>query len=328
MTKTKRARPPAPHNAPQVLYCRPEQLRTHPHNLRRCYPEAQVREMAASIKAAGGVLVALRIVPNGSAGAYFVVDGNMRLAGARHLGPECPDLKCELVDDTEAEQLLAMAITAKVRYEPDPISEALHYQRLIEQGYKPSAIAAATGIGAATICARLRWLECAREIQDLVAEGRLPRDVRVAEALLAIPDATMRVKLAQRLARDGVGIHAIVRACARAVELLRHPPEDGGAKTAAPALELARRRTRGHPVPQVVAAEPMRLASFHVCGACEVKLTQFPRVMEPALECLTHTAGDTCGACNVRQVRDACNLCPLVDFLRRLLEGQAPAGGQ
>ena len=89
--------------------------------------------MAESIRAANGVIQAMIVTPSDKEGNYFVIDGNVRLHGARVLGMECPKLKCEVVSTPMAQQMLAMIITAKFRYEPDPISEALHYKRLQEE---------------------------------------------------------------------------------------------------------------------------------------------------------------------------------------------------
>lgn len=162
----------------RLLYLYPDALLTHPKNLRRFYPENYVREMAESIKNAKGVYEPLLIVPNGKPGKYFVVDGNIRLAGGRLLGKDCPPLECKVMRQNEAEQLLTMIITAKFRYDPDPISEALHYKRLIdEEGYSPSKIARATGIAVTTVDNRLKLLTLEPEIQELIGNFKLPAGI-------------------------------------------------------------------------------------------------------------------------------------------------------
>lgn len=50
----------------KLLYLSPDNLLIHPKNLRRFYPEDQVREMAGSIRSGKGVLQAMLIVPNGT----------------------------------------------------------------------------------------------------------------------------------------------------------------------------------------------------------------------------------------------------------------------
>ena len=88
-------------------------LSHHPRNMRRFYPEAQVAEMAASMKARG-LEQALIVVPNGKRGQYWVVDGNLRLEGARRLGNHCSALKCEVRTRAAADQLLTMAVTNRL----------------------------------------------------------------------------------------------------------------------------------------------------------------------------------------------------------------------
>lgn len=191
------------HPAGWLFFCPPDGLRIHPDNMRRFYPPEQVREMANSIKANGGVLQALLVIPDPDwAGGYLVVDGNMRLMGARELGADCPPLKCEVIEADRARQLLIMATTSAVHYPKDPISEALHYKRLIGEGFTRRDIARQMGVVESTIVSRLKLLELDEPIQRFVANGKLPKDQLLTDALLTIPDGKVRVTLAERLAAD------------------------------------------------------------------------------------------------------------------------------
>jgi ParB/RepB/Spo0J family partition protein len=208
--------------AGQIIYCRPEQLRLHPDNMRRFYPAADVAEMAGSIRAATGVHLSLLVVPDPeAAGKYLVVDGNMRLAGARALGAACPPLKCEVIAADRARQLIVMAATSRYHYPKDPVSEALHYRRLTdEEGYSANEIARQTGISSATVHARLKLLELDSEILELIEQKRLPADKHSVDALLGIADPTVRIALAQRLAGvPGMTAKGIQAAAGRAAEL-------------------------------------------------------------------------------------------------------------
>jgi ParB/RepB/Spo0J family partition protein len=314
----------------KLLYLSPEVLLTHPKNLRRFYPENQVREMAESIKAAGGVHQALLIVPNGKAGRYFVVDGNMRLAGGRHLGKDCPKLKCELVDQTTAGQLLTMAATAKFRYDPDPISEALHYQRLMEEeGYNVPQLGRALGISPTQLYQQLKLLKLDKEIQGLIGTRKLPRDARAVDALLSVPDAKARVKLAERMAAMEAGIKAIVAACTRLNEQMKEAAQQPPA-TGTPAIDLARQRTFGKTLAenQDVKIQKIRRSAAEVCEGCNAREAAL-KAYEPAWSLIAHEAGETCKACDVKAVKGACRDCPAVDFLRRIiLSVQEKRGGR
>ena len=116
----------------EIIFLNCDQLIPHPQNMRKYFPDDQVREMADSILAHDGVIEPL-VVTKGKNGKYGVVDGNMRLAGARLLGDKCPALECKVVDIAAADQLLAMVSANKVRYDVDPVSEALHFRALQDQ---------------------------------------------------------------------------------------------------------------------------------------------------------------------------------------------------
>ena len=302
-----------------LIYCTPAQLRIHPDNMRRVYKPSAVDEMATSIKAAGGVLQALLVVPDERPDTYLVVDGNMRLAGARLLGDECPLLKCEPIDANYASQLLVMATTSAFHYAKDPISEALHYKRLLAEGYSQSDISRHTGIAVTQIVSRLRLLDLEREIQDLVAAGNLPRDRRVAEALLSIPERPARVKMAHRLANNHAGIDTVQRACAKLVESLATAAALQHSN--APAIALSHSKNpppaQHHALP-VSGPGSLRAASQAACAACEIHANSLSKVPEPAWSLISHAAGDTCATCSLRELQTLCGECPAVELLRRI----------
>jgi len=303
-----------------IVYLSPDNLLTHPKNLRRFYPENQVREMAQSIRARKGVTQAMQIVPNGAKGKFFVVDGNMRLAGARALGKDCPPLKCEVVNESEADQLLTMLVTAKFRYEPDPISEALHYKRLMEEEkYSIEAISKASGVGVFTIERRLKLLELDQEIQELIAKKELPADIQVTNSLLSIPNGKARVKMAQRLAKDGLSIKAIVASCdklaARMQETAQRDQDGGGA------FPFAIKKTGRKPAPESkVPVSNIRQAAKEMCKACLARESSLKKAPEPAWAIVQRAADCTCGRCNIRDVDGACKSCPAVELIKRLID--------
>jgi ParB/RepB/Spo0J family partition protein len=299
------------------LRCHHTQLRLHPHNMRRHYPEHEVAMMAQSIKATGGVLQPLLVVRDEQPDRYLVVDGNMRLAAARTLGDECPPLKCELISADRAQQLLIMVATSKFVFAKDPISEGLHYRRLMqEEGYSAAQIAEHTGVSGHTVAGRLRLLDLDEPIQEMVAAGRLPRDRRAADALLSIPDGEARVKMARRLAQTGANLKGIEAACERLRTALEEA--DRQKHEATPALSLAR---NGHALPfpsQNAPKGQLRAAAAAMCGSCELKAS-LPDVPEPAWLLVTNAAATTCERCSVRGDLSICKQCPAVELLRHLI---------
>lgn len=305
----------------QLIFLSPDVLALHPRNLRRFYPEKDILEMSISIRTTGGVYQALLIVPRSDKpGHYFVVDGNVRLSGARLLGKDSPNLKCEVISATEAEQMLAMAVTAKFRYKPDPISEALHYRRLQnEEGYNVQQIVNATGIGRATIDSRLRLLDLNAEIQELVAKRELPSNVEATEAFLSISNEEARIKLAQRMAHDGASVKTIIASCKRLEERLQeqYVKETPGKTAVDLAQQKAGVKTLSEKKP--VKWSKVRMAAQNVCKPCDIRLSILEAAPEPAWTLIAHAAGETCGNCQVREVKAACHQCPAVEIIRQLI---------
>ncbi len=313
---------------PQVRLLRVDQLLTHPRNIRQLYLQGEVEQMAQSIRACKGVLQALRVVrAQGKRGKYYVVAGNKRLAGARLLGKDCPLLKCEIVNETEAQQLLDMVVENFVRSKPDPISEALHYQSLInEEGYTPDQIAAQTGVHAVTVQNRLLLLKLEPEIQDIIAQGKLPRDRRAAEALLRLPKGKGRIQMAQRLAELDTTVKGIEAACQKFLEVSPRRKANSSSTDAdkhqlkTPALELAQ---ECDPLPsdgEAITWPALREAARSMCKVCDIKAESLgDQVPEPAWSLITHAANETCRDCPLPKLASTCRGCPGVEIIRRLI---------
>jgi len=163
---------------------------------------------------------------------------------------------------------------------------------------------------------RLTWLKLEPEIQNLVVQGALQGDVRVANALLSIDDSQKRVALAQRLAGLNATIKAIELACRRLSEKIADANE--------PMLTRARRSAgKAKPDAAFIPLAALREAARNMCAQCDVKSeTLANRVGEPAWTLIVHSANETCGQCSVRDVAGACDGCPGVEMLRRIIEVQ------
>lgn len=295
-------------NKKTFLLLKPGQLLTHPRNMRRFYPSDQVREMANSIAAGKGVLEPL-IITKDKGDKWIVVDGNMRLAGARLLGNQCPPLECKIVDQTEADQLVAMVIANQVRYSIDPVSEALHYKALSDEGLTVREISKRTGVYEIKIHNRKILAELDEPIQKLIIEEKLPADPRVARALLSLTPA-VRVKLATRLAQNpNIKISTILVACER-LSADRLPTK----KLKRPAVELSGALKGGS-----TDIKEIRSAAQKVCHSCNQYEGQLRQGQEPAWSMVVHAADDTCGGCSLRDMQKICGSCPAVELLRKVV---------
>lgn len=294
------------------LMLRVDQLRIHPENIRKRYIESEVQEMAASIKARGGVIQALEIVPSDKKGIWWVVAGNKRLAGGQQLGKDCPLLKCEPVEADRAQQLLDMAIENFIRSDPNPVDEANHYQRMIDSGLSVRDISKRTGIYEVRIHQRLEITKLDPPIQELMATGKLPHGQPVCTAFQTIPDGALRVRLAERLANNpSTNTKTIIAACARLLEAAA-PQEE----LKNPAVDLALK----HPHKGSVTWHRVKATSAEVCKTCDLKLANLESAGNPAWSVIVHAANAECAGCSVGHIKSVCERCPLTAFLKRLDE--------
>jgi ParB/RepB/Spo0J family partition protein len=293
----------------QLIKLKPDQLLTHPRNMRKFYPANQVREMANSIMAAKGVIEPL-IITKGPEHKWYVIDGNMRLAGARMLEGKCPSLDCKVVDQDEADQLLSMIITNQVRYDVDPVSEALHYKALRDEGLSIRDISKRTGVYEARIHNRIILADLDEQIQKLIVEGKLPASPEAAKALLRL-DPEMRVKLAMRLSNNpNTKISTIIKACERLLE-----DQAPSKKLKHPAAELSG-ATQNKGVSDFKA---IRKAVKKVCEKCNQVEESLREGDEPAWSIVVHAANENCNCCELKEVQRICAMCPAVALLNNLI---------
>jgi ParB/RepB/Spo0J family partition protein len=297
-------------NKKEFISLKHEQLLTHPHNMRRFYPVDQVQEMANSILAANGVIEPLVVMKDQDSTKYIVIDGNMRLAGARLLGDKCPLLDCKIVNQKKAEQLLSMIIANQVRYDIDPVSEALHYKALKNEGLSIRDISKRTGVYEARITQRIILADLDAPIQKLIVDGKLPHSHLAARALLKLtPD--VRVRLATRLAENpNTKITTIKKACERLLED-KNPTK----KLKRPASELS------GALQETGETDPfgIRQAAKRMCEKCNQVEDKLREGGEPAWSMIVHAADQNCSQCDFKEMQRICTLCPAVALLKNLI---------
>jgi ParB-like chromosome segregation protein Spo0J len=103
----------------------------------------------------------------------------------------------------------------------------------------------ATGVTEATIAARLKLLELDKEIQDLVASGKLSRGREAVEALLSIPESEARVQTAQTLAEKKATVAQTKAVCTRVRRALAGEAKAGGGERARGRLDGTVRELMG-----------------------------------------------------------------------------------
>jgi ParB family chromosome partitioning protein len=163
-----------------------EFLRPNARNPRRTFADAELDELAASIRARGIIQPILVRTVRGSADAYEIIAGERRWRAAQRAEQhEVPIVLLE-ADDREA---LELAIVENVqRSDLNAIEEAGGYQALIEEfGHKADDIAAIVGKSRSHVANTLRLLKLSDSIKAYVLSGQL--SAGHARALIGQPNA-------------------------------------------------------------------------------------------------------------------------------------------
>ena len=185
-----------------------ELLRRNPDQPRRNFPEAELEELAASIREKG-ILQPILVRPApGADGEYQLVAGERRwraaqLAGLRSL----PAVVRELSDL----DVLEIGIIENVqRADLNPMEEALGYRALMDRfGRTQEQVSQTVGKSRSHVANTLRLLSLPAEVQTLVSEGSLSQGHARAIATAADPlglarqiiDRGMSVRETEAMAR-------------------------------------------------------------------------------------------------------------------------------
>jgi len=182
-----------------------EQLRTNPRNPRKNFDEADLEDLAASIREKGIIQPILVRAVAGAAEPFEIIAGERRWRAAQQAGlHEVPIIAVE-ADDRQA---LELAIIENVqRSDLNALEEAAGYQKLsADYGYAQSDLARVIGKSRSHVANTLRLLKLPARTQGLLSEGVI--SAGHARALLgcAEPDA-----LAERIVAEGLTVRDVER---------------------------------------------------------------------------------------------------------------------
>jgi ParB family chromosome partitioning protein len=177
-----------------------ELIGRNPDQPRKIFTEAEVDELAASIREKG-VLQPILVRPApGEEGRYQIVAGERRWRAAQKAGLRAVPVLIRDLDDIE---VLEIAIVENVqRSDLNAIEEAMAYRALMDRfGRTQDAVAQVVGKSRSHVANTLRLLALPDEVQDHVLAGRL--SAGHARALVSQPDA---VALAEQMIQGGVSV--------------------------------------------------------------------------------------------------------------------------
>jgi ParB family chromosome partitioning protein len=178
-----------------------ELLKRNPFNPRRAFSEAQLDELAQSLRDRG-IIQPLIVRPIGNDN-YEIVAGERRWRAAQRAGlHEVPVVVVE-VNDREAFQI---AIIENIqRADLNPIEEASAYQRLAEEfDYSQEEVAKTVGKSRPHVANTLRLLKLTKSVQELITTNKL--DAGHARILVGLDD---QQELAELIVARGYSVRQV-----------------------------------------------------------------------------------------------------------------------
>ncbi len=180
-----------------------------PYQPRTRFREEALEELARSIKTSG-IIQPLVVRPTGS--RFQLIAGERRWRAAQRAGLTKVSAIVKQVPD---ELALEMTLVENLQREDLNAIEAAHaFERLMHEfELTQEAVAERTGKDRATVANSMRLLKLEPEIQEWIEEGKLTAGH--GRALLAVADAQLRKRYAQRAARGGLTVRQIERLASR-----------------------------------------------------------------------------------------------------------------
>ena len=202
-----------------------ETLYPSPEQPRRRFDDAQLAELAESMKV-HGVIVPLVVRPRPEGGGYYLIAGERRWRAAQRAGLHDVPV---VVQDVAPQVAFERALVENVqRSDLGPLEEATAFQRLVDEfGLTQDQIAERIGKDRSTVANAIRLLKLPLAVRQLVEDERL--SMGHARALLGLDEPAA----IERAARTVVDRALSVRATEALVKKAREPAAARTARGAA-----------------------------------------------------------------------------------------------
>ena len=189
----------------------------NPKNPRRYFDEAELQDLAGSIRQHG--IVQPVVVRTRGTDRYEIIAGERRWRAAQLAGlVEIP----VIVRDVDDRTALELAIVENVqRADLNPLEEALGYEQLIaEHGYTQNDLGEIIGKSRSHVANSLRLLKLPEPVRDMLADGSL--SAGHARALVSTPDP---VALARTITAKGMSVRDAEKLAQTHIKAQNAPPQ-------------------------------------------------------------------------------------------------------
>ncbi len=186
----------------------------NPFQPRQRWDDDALEELVASIKRYG---VLQPIIVRKTDRGYEVVAGERRLRAAKKAGlVKIP----AIVKDLSDRDLMEYALVENLQREDlNPIEAAQALKNLIEKfGLTQEEVADRIGKRRSTVANILRLLKLPKQVQDMLAEGRIT--MGHARAILSLSDPDEQIKLAERIVNQSLSVRDVEREVSKRVKLV------------------------------------------------------------------------------------------------------------
>ena len=213
-----------------------EFLRRNPRNPRHIFSDAELDELAASIRERGIIQPIVARAVRGAADAFEIIAGERRWRAAQRAGMH--EVPVVVVEASDSEALEIAIIENVQRTDLNPLEEATGYQMLADQfSYGQDGIAKVVGKSRSHVANTLRLLKLPDAVKTYINAGKI--SAGHARALINQPDPEA---LAREIVERGLNV--------RDVEALAQERAEAAGKPAA-----ARKRARARKDADTVALE-------------------------------------------------------------------------
>ena len=206
----------------QVCWLPMDEICPNPQQPRKEFNDFSLLELASSIRQHG--LLQPITVRETAGGGYEIIMGERRFRACRMLG--FSHIDAFVLPATQGESALLALIENLQRENLHYFEEAEAYQSLLSQGFSQDALARRLGKSVSCVANKIRLLKLEPELRHYLLEENLSE--RHARALLSLPDAAARRRIAQQAAAHHLTVRETEGLVQRAQKRLPVPPQQPG----------------------------------------------------------------------------------------------------